>query len=151
MNIHITRVDTTLPLPEYQTEGAVGFDLLARTEVTIPAHGYGLVPNNIIVVVPEGYMLMIASRSSTLKKTGLMVGNGVGIIDADYHGAHDEIHTLFYNTSAHDVVIGRGERLSQGIFVKIDRGTWQEEKRAIKEESRGGFGSTDTQDPLTSQ
>ena len=73
MNVRIKRIDIKLPLPAYETEGAVGFDLLAREDTTIEPKQIGLVPNNIVVDVPAGYMLMLASRSSTPKKKGLMV------------------------------------------------------------------------------
>lgn len=142
MEFQIKRIDLTLPMPVFQTSGAVGFDLLARETTIIPARGIGLVPNNIIVNIPDGFMFMIASRSSTLKKTGLMVGNGVGIIDQDYFGPEDEIHTLFYNISDKDVIVEKGSRLSQGIFVKVGRGDLIESNAHFTKESRGGFGTT---------
>lgn len=142
MDVVITRVDKELPLPEYHTSGSVGFDLIARHNVTIPPKSFGLVPNNIIVAIPEGYMLLLASRSSTARKKGLIPANGVGIIDQDYCGAEDEIKTLFYNTTDEEVHIERGERLSQCIFVQIGKALWHE-KSAIQSPSRGGFGTTD--------
>jgi len=142
MDIHINRIDPSLDIPKYETEGAVAFDLLAREDTVIPARAYGVVPNNIIVKIPEGHMLMIASRSSTLRKTGLMVGNGVGTIDQDYHGPEDELMTLFYNTTDQDVTVKRGDRLSQAVFIKITRAKLVDTENTLKDESRGGFGST---------
>lgn len=142
MIIPIKRIDQSLPLPEYHTNGAVGFDLIAREAVTIPAQSIGLVPNNIVVKIPEGYMLLLANRSSTALKKGLMFANGVGIIDQDYSGDRDEIKTLFYNYTQSDVHIERGERLSQAIFVQVGKATWNE-VQFMSEESRGGFGTTD--------
>lgn len=142
MKVHIKRVDTTLSLPEYHTGGAVGFDLIAREKIIIPAKGLGFVPNNIIVKIPEGYMLLLANRSSTAKKKGLTIANGVGIIDQDYSGEEDEIKTLFYNFTDQEVIVERGERLSQCVFVRINQAEW-EEVSEMKDLSRGGFGSTD--------
>lgn len=142
MNVPITRIDHDLPLPEYHTHGAVGFDLLARHEVRIPPKSFGLIPNNVIIAIPEGYMLLLTSRSSTARKKGLIPANGVGIIDQDYCGSEDEIKTLFYNTSDTEVIVEKGERLSQCIFVQIGKATW-EVKDTIGTPSRGGFGSTD--------
>ena len=141
MSLTITRIDTTLPLPEYQTSGAVGFDLIARIDTIIPARSYGLVPNNIIVDIPEGYMLLIAARSSTLKKKGLMLGNGIGVIDQDYCGPTDEIHTLFFNPGDTDITVERGERWSQALLMRTDRMEIKEVERA-DQKSRGGFGTT---------
>lgn len=142
MKVQIKRIDLSLPLPEYHTDGSVGFDLLARETVTIPPRGLGLVPNNVIVKIPEGYMLLLASRSSTPKKRGLTLANGVGIIDQDYCGEEDELKTLFYNMTDTPVVVERGERLSQCIFVRVDQAQWEEISQ-IDETSRGGFGTTD--------
>ena len=86
-------------------------------------------------------MLLLASRSSLPRKKGLMIPNGVGIIDQDYCGPEDEIHIQVYNFTSAPVHIERGERLAQGIFVRIAQVEW-EEVEEIGEKSRGGFGST---------
>ena len=67
--------------------------------------------------------------------------NSVGIIDQDYAGEEDEIHILLQNLTDTPVTIEKGERLAQGIFVKIETATWQETD-IMTELSRGGFGST---------
>lgn len=144
LNIHISRIDNTVDMPEYHTSGAVGFDLTSRLETIIPAQSYALVPNNIVVKVPEGYMLAILSRSSTLKKKGLMIGNAVGVIDQDYYGPNDEVHTLFYNPSDKDIVVARGERWSQAVFVRVEKATFVETTLDATVRDRGGFGSTGT-------
>lgn len=141
MQVKIKRIDNTLPLPQYQTAGAVAFDLYSRQDMTIAPKTIALIPTNIIVEIPKGYMLMLASRSSTPKKKGLIVPNGIGIIDQDYHGAKDEIMLQVYNFTDQDAVITRGERIGQATFVRVDRGEW-EEVEETKETSRGGFGST---------
>ncbi len=141
MRVRIKRVDPTLPLPEYHTTGAVAFDLYSRTKETIAAGETKLLPTNLIIETPLGYMLMLAARSSLAKKKGLKMANGVGIIDQDYCGEADEIHLLVHNYSSRDVVVEVGERLAQGMFVRIERGEW-EEVSTMQEINRGGFGST---------
>ncbi len=139
MQVKIKRIDTTLPLPEYQTPGAVAFDMLARETVTIEPHTIGRVPTNLVIQIPEGFMLMIKDRSSTAKKKGLLCT--VGFIDQDYCGDSDEILMQYYNFLDVPVTIGREERLAQGAFVKIEKPTWEEvEHMGIQD--RGGFGST---------
>lgn len=141
MKIKIKRVDATLPLPNYQTSGSVGFDIYSRLPDIIKPNETKLLPANLIIETPPGYMLMISARSSLAKKKGLKLGNGIGIIDQDYCGPEDEIHLLVHNYSMNDVQIERGERLAQGIFVRIDRANW-EEVETVTEKNRGGFGST---------
>ncbi len=142
MKIKIKRLDKALPLPIYETAGSVGFDILARKEVIVEVKSVAMVPGNIIVEVPKNYMLMIASRSSTPKKKGLLTPHGIGIIDHDYCGPTDEIHIQVYNFRTEPVTIKRGEKIAQGVFVHIDKFEWEEVKN-MGNKNRGGFGSTD--------
>lgn len=141
MQVKIKRIDTSLPMPKFQTKGAVGFDLLARETVTIAPGEIAIVPGNLIVEVPEGYMLMLTSRSSTPRKKGLMKPHSVGIIDQDYCGENDELGIQLYNFTKEPVVIERGERVAQGIFVKVGIPELVEVETMLAE-SRGGFGTT---------
>ncbi|MBT5015884.1 dUTP diphosphatase [Candidatus Peregrinibacteria bacterium] len=142
MKVRIKRIDKDLPLPVYETDGSVGFDLIAREETVIEPGTIELVPGNVVVEVPKGYMLAIASRSSTPRKRGLTPPHGFGIIDHDYCGPQDEVKIQVYNFSGEAVQIARGEKIAQGVFVRVDKFEW-EEVSEIREESRGGFGSTD--------
>ncbi len=139
MKVNIKRIDNTLPLPEYQTSGAVAFDLYSRVDAVIKPRGLERLPTNVIIEIPKGYMLEIKDRSSTLKKKGLLVTTGY--IDNDYHGEQDEILLQVYNLTDNDVKIEKGERIGQGAFVRVDIGEWEEVDK-MKDESRGGFGST---------
>ena len=141
MQIKIKRIDKELPLPAYQTEGSAGFDIYARENITIASKTITLVPSNLIIATPPGYMLVVASRSSTPKRKGLMVANGIGIIDSDYSGPEDEIKILVYNFTDNEVVVEKGERIAQGLFVKVEQGQW-EEVDEMSTKTRGGFGST---------
>jgi len=142
MKVKIKRIDKELPLPQYQTAGAVAFDLYARENATIAPGETKAVPANVIVCAPEGCMFMVAARSSLAKKKGLMLSNGIGVIDQDFCGPEDEVHILLYNFKNEPAEIGRGERLGQGIFVKIDKAEW-EEVEEMSEPTRGGFGTTE--------
>lgn len=140
MKVKIKRIDTTLPLPKYETKGAVAFDVLARVETIIPPHKIGRVPTNIVVEIPEGYMLLLKDRSSTAKKKGLLCT--IGFIDQDYCGDDDEIQLQFYNFQSTAVVIEKGERLGQAAFVRTDIAEWEEVTYMKHNKKRGGFGST---------
>lgn len=141
MKVRIKRIDKSLPLPRYETDGAVGFDFVAREATTIEAKSVGIVPSNVVVEVPTSYMLVVASRSSTPRKKGLLTPHGIGIIDHDYCGPTDEIGIQMYNFTDAPVTIEKGERIAQGVFVHIDKFDW-EEVDEMNKESRGGFGST---------
>lgn len=141
LKVKIKRIDSTLPLPAYETDGSVGFDLLARADTVIAPQTIGLIPGNIIVEVPKGYMLMVASRSSTPRKKGLMKPHGIGVVDQDFCGPQDEIWIQMYNFTSQEVTVKRGEKVAQGVFVRVDMCEW-EETEVMKGKSRGGFGST---------
>lgn len=143
MDVNIKRIDKNLPLPKYETEGSVGFDILSREDIVVSPRGIGLIPGNIIVEVPRGYMLLVASRSSTPIKKGLLTPHGIGIIDHDYCGPDDEIKIQVHNFTDKPVKISKGEKIAQGLFVRIDKFAWTE-KQEIKKDNRGGFGSTDS-------
>lgn len=140
MNIKITRLDNSLPLPEYKTPGSVAFDFYARLQTTLKPGEQRKIPSNLIIKTPPGYMLMLSARSSITKKQGLILPNGVGIIDQDYSGPEDEIHIPILNVGQAVHTIEKGERIAQGMFIKIERALW-EEGPAVGA-SRGGFGST---------
>jgi dUTP pyrophosphatase len=139
--VRIARVDPSLPLPIYETSGAVGFDLLARLATTVAPGGLARIPANIIVATPPGYMLLVAARSSMPGRKGLSVPHGIGVVDQDYCGADDEVLVQVYNFTTEAVTVARGEKIAQGVFVRVDRAHWDETDFAAQP-SRGGFGST---------
>jgi dUTP pyrophosphatase len=143
VKVKIKRIDKELPLPIYETDGSVGFDMLAREETTIAAGEITLIPANVVVAVPEGYMLVVASRSSTPRKKGLTTPHGFGVIDHDYCGPEDEIKIQVRNITEELVTIARGDKIAQGVFVRVDKFQW-EEVDEMSAPTRGGFGSTDT-------
>ena len=142
MKVKIKRLDKDLPLPQYETDGSVGFDLLCRESVTVAPQTVALIPANVIVETPPGYMLMVTLRSSTPRKRGLLIPHGVGVIDPDYCGEGDEIQIQIYNFTDQPVTIDRGDKIAQGIFVRVDNAEWSEVAQ-MQSETRGGFGSTD--------
>ncbi|HLC75791.1 MAG TPA: dUTP diphosphatase [Candidatus Peribacterales bacterium] len=141
MKVSITRIDTSLPLPRYESEGATGFDFLTREETIVEPGCIALVPGNIIVKVPKGYALLIIPRSSLPRKKALVCPHSIGVIDQDYCGSEDEIKVQVQNISNEPVIVERGERIAQGLFVKVDTAEWEEIE--LNGKSRGGFGSTD--------
>lgn len=141
MQLSLTRVDRELPLPQYATGGSVAFDVYARTETVVPPKAVALIPTNLIVRVPDGYALLLCSRSSTPLKKGLLTPHGFGIVDQDFCGPQDEMRAQVYNFTDAPVTVARGERVAQALLVPIERCALVETAVATAE-SRGGFGST---------
>ena len=141
MKVKIKRVDKSLELPKYQTAESAGFDFFCREDTTISPKEVSVIPSNNIIEAPHGYFLGLLPRSSTFKKTGLMLANSMGGVDRDYSGPGDEVGLLFYNTKDVEVVVKKGDRIAQGVFIKFDQAEWDETDE-VRDESRGGFGST---------
>ncbi len=149
LTVHIRRVDRSLPLPRYESAGAVGFDLASRLAADIAPGELARIPANMIVEVPPGYALLVTSRSSTPARWGLLMPHGIGVIDQDYCGPDDEIHIQLLNFRSEPVHVPRGTRLAQGLLVGIGRTRWLEACAGPRSgvdrtgrPSRGGYGST---------
>jgi dUTP pyrophosphatase len=141
MRIRIRRLHPHVPLPQYQTSGCAAFDLAASESMTIAPAEVCLIPTGLVIEVPQGMFLGIFARSSTPLKRGLMVANGVGIVDPDYCGPRDEVKIAVLNVTSAPVTVAAGDRIAQGVFLPAPRVSW-EEVQELKTESRGGFGET---------
>jgi dUTP pyrophosphatase len=141
VNTRITRLDPSVSIPAYQTAGAAGFDLAASCDMSIQPGEVTLVPTGLVIEVPDGHFLGVFARSSTPLKRGLMVANGVGVVDSDYCGPDDEIKIEVFNFTAAPVAVRRGDRLAQGVIIPFVRATWAEVDRPARD-TRGGFGKT---------
>jgi dUTP pyrophosphatase len=142
LTVRIHRLHPDVPLPRYETGGAAGFDLAASEDVVVAPGGLALVPTGLVIEVPQGHLLGIFARSSTPLRRGLMVANGVGVIDQDYCGPKDEVKVQVLNFTQSPVTVARGDRIAQGLFLPVARVEWEETDGAPRSGSRGGFGAT---------
>ena len=107
-----------------------------------------LIPSGIKVKVPDGYMLMYDNKSGISTKRGLLIG--AKIVDIGYQG---ECHLNLHNVSKAEQTISAGDKICQGILVKIGFHSPEEvEDEAVlyngieSDRGDGGFGSSDTED-----
>ena len=140
LTVRVTRTHPDARLPQYESEDAAAFDLSAVADVTVEPGRVALVPTGLIVQVPVRMFLGIFARSSTPLKRGLMVADGVGVVDPDYCGPEDEVKIALMNFTDRAVTVRSGDRLAQGIFLEAPRVRWLEGEP--REKSRGGFGAT---------
>jgi len=139
--VRIRRLRPEVRLPGYESSGAAAFDLAAAEDVVVEPGRVGLVPTGLVIEVPAGYALGIFARSSTPLKRGLMIANGVGIIDSDYCGPTDEVKIAVMNFTDLPVTIHTGDRIAQGLLLSAPRVAW-DEVAELASESRGGFGAS---------
>jgi len=143
MPIKILPHGESLPLPEYKTELASGFDICAANDAPIFLNSIGaaaMVPTGISIAVPEGFEAQIRPRSGLAAKHGITVTNTPGTIDADYRG---EIKVLLTNLSGRRFTIERGMRIAQVVICPV----YQADLVVVEEHNQtqrgeGGFGST---------
>ncbi len=140
MLIKITRLRDDVEIPKYQTAGSAAFDLASADEAVIPAKGFQLLPTGLVIATPPGHVLILASRSSLFKKKGLVLANGIGVVDSDYAGPDDQIFLAVYNPTENEVKIEAHERIAQGMIIPVLQAEFFEGD--AEGASRGGFGST---------
>ncbi len=130
-------------LPRRRTGQSAGYDIAAAEAVTIPPRQMALVPTGLKAYMGADEYLGLHVRSGFAIRHLVSCVNDEGIIDADYYGNEENEGHIFVpliNHSEVPVVIGRGERVAQGIFYRyltVD-GDVPGEGAA----RRGGFGST---------
>ncbi len=105
----------------YETDGACAFDFKAKEETIINPWRFWLVDTWTVIEVPKWYVLFVAPRSSTFKKTGLILVNSVWIIDNDYCWNDDTIKLQYLNMKDQPFTINKWDRIWQWIFLKMDK------------------------------
>lgn len=134
-------------LPIKATIHSAGVDFIASADIRIPAFRFKgeatLVPTGVKAFMQKDEYLQIFARSSIPVNLGLIMSNGVGIVDSDYYNnPTNEGHIMieFNNLTNEHITIKKGTRIAQGIFNKILPVT---HGVRIKNDTRnGGFGST---------
>ena len=107
-------------LPKRSTKNSAGYDFYSLYDITIKPNERVVIPTGIKVCMNENEFLGIYIRSSLGFKYNIRMCNQVGIIDADYYNNKDNeghIFVCLQNESDKEVVIKKGDRFVQGIFI----------------------------------
>ena len=115
-------------------------DLRAGEEVTMKKGEYRMIPLGVAMELPHGYEALVAPRSSTFKKYGLLLANSIGIIDETYKGDNDEWNFLAYATR--DTVVHKNERICQFRIIQHQPLIHLQEVETLGNPDRKGIGST---------
>ncbi len=137
--------DKDIHIPVRKTAHSAGYDIEAAEDTTIPVFKPGmkptLVPTGLKAYCMDDECFFLLNRSSGPKK-GLVLANGIGLVDSDYYNNPDnDGHFMFayYNSSDHDIEIKKGEAIGQLVFTKY----LVVDNDSAVGERKGGFGSTD--------
>lgn len=139
--------DNTVPLPAYETDGAVGMDVRANfpmgerdKTVTLEPGERKLIPTGLIMDVPVGYEMQVRPRSGLALKSGITLANSPGTIDSDFRG---EVGIILVNLSKEAFHVVHGDRVAQFVFAPVTRCEWREvDDHPATMRGTGGFGST---------
>jgi len=137
------RLGREFPLPEYATEASAGLDLRAMVDAPLTLEGgaSALIPSGIAIHIGDpGLCAMVLPRSGLGHKHGIVLGNLVGLIDADYQGP---LMISCWNRSGSAFTITPGERIAQLVFAPVVRAAFDVvDEFAPSARGTGGFGSS---------
>lgn len=136
--------DPNFPLPTRATDGSAGIDLRACIDepVAIKAGETKLIGTGMAIYIKDpNFAGIILPRSGLGHKHGIVLGNLVGLIDADYQG---ELMVSVWNRSDSDFTLNPAERMAQYMVVPVVRPSFEvvDEFSDDSERGTGGFGSS---------
>jgi len=141
LQVLITRLDPSIPLPVYAKGGDAGADIVTRIDVTLQPGERALVPTGIAIALPDGYVALVHPRSGLAIKHGVTMVNAPGTVDAGYRG---ELQCIMINHDAREAItFHKGDRIAQLVIQKVERAEFVEVKDLPGSgRGTGGFGST---------
>jgi len=131
-------------IPAYKTTGSAGIDLVACIEepMVITGGKNKLIGSGLAINIQDpGLVAVVASRSGLCLNNQIRVGQGLGIIDSDYHG---EIGIILHNDGMNDYIVQPGERIAQLLFMPVVQVAFKlvADFSTMTERGEGGFGHT---------
>jgi dUTP pyrophosphatase len=137
------RLGDSIALPETATIGSAGMDLRAAVDqpLTLAPGESALVPSGMAIHIGDpGWCALIVPRSGLGHKHGLVMGNLVGVIDADYQGP---LMISCWNRGMQPYIINVGDRIAQLLLVPVAQARLNIVTDFVaSERGDGGFGST---------
>jgi dUTP pyrophosphatase len=137
------RIGTTFPFPQHATAGSAGMDLRACVDapLTLAPGRAELISTGVSIFVEDpGLAAMILPRSGLGHKSGIVLGNLVGLIDSDYQGP---LMVSCWNRSDAPFTINPGDRIAQLVLVPVVQAEFDVvEDFAASTRGAGGFGSS---------
>ena len=141
VQVLITRLDESIPLPRYAKGGDAGADIVSRIDITLNPGERALVPTGISIALPDGYAAFVHPRSGLAIKHGVSMVNAPGTVDAGFRG---ELQCIMINHDLNEpITFKKGDRIAQLVIQKVERAEFVEVKD-LPGSGRGtdGFGST---------
>jgi len=138
----IKKLDPSVELPVYKTNGASGMDLMAflKEPINLKPKTSCLVSTGISVAFPNEFEIQLRPRSGLAAKNNISVLNTPGTIDSDYRG---EIKVILYNHGDNEFIVNNKDRIAQMILTPVIKMNLEETDNLPETvRGEGGFGST---------
>jgi len=141
VQVLLSRIDPSVPLPAYARPGDAGADLVTTSDLVLAPGERGVVGTGVAIALPPGYAGFVHPRSGLAARVGLSVVNTPGTIDSGYRG---EIRVCLINHDLSEkVVLTRGDRIAQLIVQRVEQAEFVEvAELGTSERGEGGYGST---------
>ena len=142
VKVLIKKLNSSVKLPSYKTDGASGMDLMACIEkpLNLEPGKSCLIPTGLSVAFPSDYEIQIRPRSGLAAKKNISILNTPGTIDSDYRG---ELKIILFNHGNENFIINNNDRVAQMVLtpvIKMELEETNELPNSIR--GKGGFGST---------
>ena len=142
VKVLLNKLDSSVELPSYKTDGASGMDLMAfiKEPINLKPYTSCIVPTGISMAFSDEFEIQIRPRSGLAAKNSISVLNTPGTIDSDYRG---EIKVILFNHGSNDFLINNKDRIAQMVLtpvVKMDLEETDDLPNTVRGE--GGFCST---------
>ncbi len=142
VKVLLKKLDPSVELPSYKTDGASGIDLMAfiKKPINLKPYTSCLIPTGISLAFSDEFEIQIRPRSGLAAKNNISVLNTPGTIDSDYRG---EIKVILFNHGSNDFLISNKDRIAQMVLTPVIKMNL-EETDDLPNTVRGedGFGST---------
>ena len=142
VKVLIKKLNPSVKLPSYKTNGASGMDLMAFLEkpINLEPGKSCLVSTGLSIAFPKEYEIQVRPRSGLAAKNNISVLNTPGTIDSDYRG---EIKIILFNHGNKNFIINNNDRVAQMILTPVIKMKLEETDELPKSvRGEGGFGST---------
>lgn len=142
VKVLIKKIDPSVELPSYKTEGASGMDIMAfvKKPIEIKPKTSSVISSGLLVAFSRDYEIQIRPRSGLAAKNNISVLNTPGTIDSDYRG---ELKIILYNHGHKSFIVNNGDRIAQMVLMPIVKMELEESDHLpLSVRGDGGFGST---------
>ena len=140
INLKIKKLDARAIVPKYATDGAACFDIHTYDTGLVTEFHSGIYSTGLSFEIPEGYVMLVFSRSGHGFKNDVRLANCVGVIDSDYRG---ELKIKLTADADGGIAVESGDRIAQAMLIPFPKVNF-DEVAELTTTARGvsGLGST---------